>query len=84
MLQHTLDCIDKKFRCAAATENFINGGWVALTRGQYFVNISPVDGKPLCEIARSTAEDIELALDAAHAAADKWARTRRPSAPTSC
>ena len=75
MLQHTLDCIDKKIPLRSRYENFINGGWVAPTRGQYFVNISPVDGKPLCEIARSTAEDIELALDAAHAAADKWART---------
>ena len=72
MLQNTLDCIDKKIPLRSRYDNFINGGWVAPVRGQYFVNTSPVDGKPLCEIARSSAEDIELALDAAHAAADKW------------
>ncbi|MBV8679311.1 MAG: aldehyde dehydrogenase, partial [Aquitalea sp.] len=49
--------------------------WVAPVQGQYFTNISPIDGKPLCDIARSTAADIELALDAAHAAADRWGRT---------
>ncbi|MEN9984878.1 MAG: hypothetical protein RI925_380, partial [Pseudomonadota bacterium] len=75
MLQNTLDCIDKKIPLRSRYDNFINGGWVAPVRGQYFVNTSPVDGKPLCEIARSSAEDIELALDAAHAAADKWGRS---------
>ena len=53
-------------------ENFIGGKWVAPVKGQYFSNLSPIDGKPLCEVPRSTAEDIELALDAAHAAKDKW------------
>ena len=56
-------------------ENFIGGQWQAPVRGQYFENISPVNGKPFCEIARSTAEDIELALDAAHAAKATWGRT---------
>ncbi len=56
-------------------ENFIGGKWVAPVRGQYFDNISPVTGKPICQIARSTSEDIELALDAAHKAKDAWART---------
>ena len=56
-------------------ENFIGGQWQAPVRGQYFENISPVNGKPFCEIARSTAEDIELALDAAHAAKAAWGRT---------
>lgn len=53
-------------------DNFIGGQWVAPVRGEYFENISPVDGKAFTKIARSTAEDIELALDAAHAAAPKW------------
>src|SRR3954465_745546 len=56
-------------------ENFISGKWVAPVKGQYFSNLSPIDGKPLCEVPRSTAEDIELALDAAHAAKDKWGQT---------
>ena len=44
-------------------------------KGQYFDNSTPVTGKPLCEVPRSTAEDIELALDAAHAAKDDWGQT---------
>jgi aldehyde dehydrogenase len=56
-------------------DNFIGGKWVPPVRGQYFDNISPVDGKVACTVARSTAEDIELALDAAHAAKDAWGRT---------
>lgn len=55
--------------------NFIGGDWVAPVKGNYFDNVSPVNGKPYCEIPRSTAEDIELALDAAHAAADAWGKT---------
>ncbi len=53
-------------------DNFIGGKWVAPVNGEYFANISPVTGKIVCEIARSQAQDIELALDAAHAAKDKW------------
>ncbi|MDN7242050.1 aldehyde dehydrogenase family protein [Planococcus sp. N028] len=56
-------------------ENYINGGWQAPVKGQYFDNVSPVNGKKFTEIARSTAEDVELALDAAHAAKDAWGRT---------
>src|SRR3954469_5564537 len=56
-------------------ENFVGGKWIAPVKGQYFSNLSPIDGKPLCEVPRSTAEDIELALDAAHAAKDKWGQT---------
>ncbi|MFB0844945.1 aldehyde dehydrogenase [Paenibacillus oleatilyticus] len=56
-------------------ENFIGGQWVAPVKGQYFDNITPVTGQAFCEIPRSTAEDIELALDAAHAAKDAWGRT---------
>jgi len=56
-------------------ENFIGGKWVAPVRGQYFQNITPITGQNVCEIARSTAEDIELALDAAHKAREAWGRT---------
>lgn len=55
--------------------NFINGGWVEPVKGEYFTNLTPVTGDSFCEIPRSTEEDINLALDAAHAAKDAWART---------
>ncbi|MEZ6002745.1 MAG: aldehyde dehydrogenase family protein [Planctomycetota bacterium] len=56
-------------------ENFIGGSWVPPKRGTYFENITPVTGKPFCEIPRSTAEDIDLAVDAAHKAFPAWSRT---------
>lgn len=56
-------------------ENFIGGQWVAPVKGQYFTNISPVTGEVICEVPRSTAEDIELALDAAHSARLAWGKT---------
>ena len=59
----------------ARYDNYIGGKWVPPVKGQYFSNITPVTGKAFCEVARSTAEDIELALDAAHAAKDAWGRT---------
>lgn len=55
-------------------DNFIGGQWVPPTKGQYFENRTPISGEVVCEIARSTAEDIEKALDAAHAAADAWGK----------
>ena len=55
--------------------HYIGGEWVAPVKGQYFENVSPVNGKPFTEIARGTGEDIEAALDAAHAAAPGWGRT---------
>lgn len=63
-----------KVQFKAQYENFINGEWVEPVKGQYFENISPVTGKPFCRVARSSAEDIELALDAAYAAKDEWAK----------
>ena len=56
-------------------ENFIGGKWVPPVKGQYFDVITPITGKVYTKVARSTAEDIELALDAAHAAAAKWGKT---------
>ncbi|MFW1691232.1 aldehyde dehydrogenase family protein [Acinetobacter ursingii] len=53
-------------------ENFIGGQWVAPVKGEYFENISPVDGKVFTKIPRSSVEDIELALDAAHKAKAQW------------
>lgn len=56
-------------------DNFINGEWVAPVDGEYFDNPSPVDGKIICQVARSKEADIEKALDAAHAAKDAWGKT---------
>ena len=56
-------------------DNFIGGEWVAPVKGQYFDNKTPVTGQVFTKVARSTAEDIELALDAAHAAKDAWGKT---------
>jgi aldehyde dehydrogenase len=56
-------------------ENFIGGKWVPPSGGEYNENLSPVTGKPFCEVPRSTPDDIELALDAAHAARDAWGET---------
>jgi len=56
-------------------DNFIGGEWVAPAEGRYFENPSPVTGRTFCEVARSTAPDVERALDAAHAAAGAWGRT---------
>lgn len=55
--------------------HYIGGEWVAPVKGQYFENISPVNGKPFTEVARGTEEDVEAALDAAHAAFPAWKKT---------
>src|SRR6187551_4097268 len=64
-----------KIAYKAKYDNFIGGKWVAPIKGEYFDVITPINGKPYTKAARSTAEDIERALDAAHAVADKWAKT---------
>uniref|UniRef100_UPI004047A72F aldehyde dehydrogenase family protein n=3 Tax=Roseivirga sp. TaxID=1964215 RepID=UPI004047A72F len=56
-------------------ENFIGGKWVAPVKGEYFENISPIDGKSFTKVARSTSEDIDLAIDAAWIAAKTWNHT---------
>lgn len=53
-------------------ENFVGGKWLAPTVGKYRVNLCPATARPICEVAQSTPEDVELALDAAHAAKDAW------------
>ncbi|MDQ4421514.1 aldehyde dehydrogenase family protein [Sphingobium sp. DEHP117] len=75
MLQQAMAKFSGKTLIQEKFDNFIGGKWVAPVRGQYFENISPVTGASVCKIARSTAEDIELALDAAHKAKDAWGRT---------
>ena len=56
-------------------DNFIGGKWVPPVAGRYFDNVSPITGKPFCRIPQSDANDINLALDAAHAAQEKWGKT---------
>ncbi|HKK77526.1 MAG TPA: aldehyde dehydrogenase family protein [Saprospiraceae bacterium] len=71
-VQITANDVVAKPEFKAQYDNFIGGKWVAPTRGEYFDNISPVDGNSFTKIARSTSEDIDLALDAAWAAAPAW------------
>ncbi|MDT8321375.1 MAG: aldehyde dehydrogenase family protein [Xanthomonadales bacterium] len=56
-------------------ENYINGEWTPPVGGEYFANPSPVDGADFCDIPRSRAADIDLAIEAAQAAFPAWART---------
>jgi NAD-dependent aldehyde dehydrogenases len=63
--------------------NFIGGEWRDPVNGRYFDNITPVTGGKLCEVARSDEHDINLALDAAHAARTSGAGPRPPSVRTS-
>ncbi|MBK1838201.1 aldehyde dehydrogenase [Azospirillum sp. YIM B02556] len=75
MLHQALDTLQKQIALRPRYDNYIGGQWVAPVDGQYFTNLTPITGKPLCEIARSQAADVELALDAAHKAKDAWGRT---------
>ena len=55
--------------------NYINGEFVEPKSGQYFENCSPITGEVICEIARSNGDDVNAALDAAHAAFPSWGKT---------
>ena len=59
----------------ARYDNFIGGAFVAPVNGRYFENLTPITGKAVCEVARSDKDDVELALDAAHAAKEAWGKT---------
>src|SRR3954465_14536570 len=63
--------------------NFIGGHWVEPVAGRYFDNVSPINGRVICEVTRSGAADVEKALDTAHAAKEAWGAPPRPSAPAS-
>ena len=75
MLQQVMERFAGKTLIRESYDNYIGGEWLAPTKGDYFNNISPVTGQVVCKIARGTAEDIELALDAAHKAKDAWGKT---------
>ncbi|KUJ80527.1 aldehyde dehydrogenase [Ruegeria marisrubri] len=64
-----------EFPFKARYGNFINGQFVEPKSGQYFENTTPITGEVICEVARSNADDIEAALDAAHAAFPAWGKT---------
>ena len=75
MLHEVIETLKARVALRPRYDNFIGGKWVPPVEGAYFDNISPITGKPVCQVARSQAADIELALDAAHQAKDAWGRT---------
>ena len=75
MYHEAIEKVSKQVLIRERYENFIGGKWVAPQEGRYFDNPSPVTGKRLCSVPRSSAADIELALDAAHKAKDAWGKT---------
>src|SRR4051794_41935302 len=58
--------------------NYIGGQWVPPVKGEYFENVTPVTGRAFCEIPRSSAGDVELALDPGHAAKPAWGQPSPP------
>src|ERR1700731_1111116 len=74
MSQHALDLVRSKGKLPVRYGNFIGGNWTAPADGQYFTDYSPINGERLVDVAKSTARDVEMALDAAHKAKDAWAR----------
>jgi aldehyde dehydrogenase len=75
MLRQEIEKLKDRVAIKRRYDNFIGGQWVAPVGGEYFDNITPITGHPICQVARSRAADIELALDAAHKAKDSWGRT---------
>lgn len=67
--------LDVEFPFKKKYENYIGGKWVPPVAGNYFEDISPITGQAFTSVPRSDAQDIELALDAAHAARAAWGRT---------
>ena len=74
MLHQVIETLNARVALRPRYDNFIGGEWVAPVDGKYFDNISPITGKPVCQIARSQAADVELALDAAHKAKNGWGK----------
>jgi aldehyde dehydrogenase len=75
MLYATPGAAGAKIQYKSHYDNFIGGKFVPPVKGEYFDVITPITGQPYTKTARSTAEDVELALDAAHAAKDAWGKT---------
>lgn len=55
--------------------NYIGGQFVAPILGKYFDNISPIDGKVFTQVAHSTTEDLDLAVNTAYEAFKTWGKT---------
>ncbi len=55
--------------------HYIGGEWIAPDSGEYFDNVSPIDGKVFTRAARGNAKDIEKAIEAAHTAFVTWSKT---------
>jgi len=70
-----LQAVSEDVAIRARYDNFIGGDWVAPAAGRYFENTTPITGEIICEVARSDAQDVNRALDAAHAARAGWGRT---------
>jgi aldehyde dehydrogenase len=77
-LAQALSSLSAQIKMRERYDNYIGGEWTPPADGRYFTNPSPISGQPLCEVARSTAADIDKALDAAHAAKAAWGQ--RPPA----
>ncbi|MFX1765969.1 aldehyde dehydrogenase [Paraburkholderia sp. A3BS-1L] len=67
--------VDIEYPYRKQYENYIGGKWVAPLDGEYFENVSPINGQPFCNVPRSRGADVDLAIDAAHAARRKWGKT---------
>jgi len=65
-IRYTRAGVKSKYENLSKYENFIGGRWVPPLKGKYFTDYSPINSEPIGEIARSSAEDVEKALDAAH------------------
>ena len=74
MFTQEIEKFDIKNPFKSRYHNFIGGNWIAPIKGEYFENICPIYGKPFTEISRSTSEDIELAINAAHSAKVSWGK----------
>src|SRR3954452_23107687 len=67
--------IAKRPRFKDQYDHYIDGEWVKPSSGEYFENVSPIDGKPFTKAARGNAQDIEKAIDAAQRAFVTWGKT---------
>src|SRR5208282_5399099 len=74
-ISQALETLHQQGRFHSRYENFIGGKWLPPAKGKYFTDKSPINCEPLAEIAQSSPEDIETALDAAHSVREVWGHT---------
>jgi acyl-CoA reductase-like NAD-dependent aldehyde dehydrogenase len=63
---------------AKAFKNFIGGEWVDASSGETFETKSPATGETLGVFPRSSADDVDRAVEAAKAAYEEWRLTPAP------